>query len=228
MKYTTKNQNEFENLVALHINAFDKRVSQESNLLDDVVVNIKGHQRISNMICFLSLKQDIAVPMACLYLLRNGSFYKFHEFKHILFTSNLLWVAFNYWFAKLFAIQRESPLIQVHVCVTRGHCSTCFYSWTLKPQLFMEWQNKLFANDFGTSGGKCLSHAQKITLDPRKLLKWHLGSCYWLLVAINYNYTSLSHWWNFWVYNTCFIHFIWNTLYKNALPWPSFKSWTST
>jgi hypothetical protein len=64
----------------------------------------------------------------------------------------------------------------------------------------------------------------KITLDSRKLLKWHLGSCYWLLVAINYSYTSLSHWWNFWVYNTYFIHFTWNNFHKNALPW--FRSWT--
>ncbi len=85
----------------------------------------------------------------------------------------------------------------------------------------------MFVNDLGTSGGKCLSHAQKITLDPRKLLKWHLGSCYWLLVARNYNYTSLRHWWNFRGCNTCFIHFIWNNPYENALPWPRFRSWTS-
>jgi hypothetical protein len=41
MKYITNNENEFENLVALHLNAFDKWVGQKSNLLDDVVVNIK-------------------------------------------------------------------------------------------------------------------------------------------------------------------------------------------
>ncbi len=41
MKYITNNENEFENMVALHLNAFDKRVGQKSNLLDDVVVNIK-------------------------------------------------------------------------------------------------------------------------------------------------------------------------------------------
>jgi len=69
MKYTTKNQNEFENLVAFHLNAFDKRVSKKSNLHDNVVVNIKKDHRISNMICFLSSKQDIAVSMACLDLL---------------------------------------------------------------------------------------------------------------------------------------------------------------
>ncbi len=43
------------------------------------------------------------------------------EFKPILFTSNLFQVTFNCSCAKLFVIQRESPLIQFHVCVTRGH-----------------------------------------------------------------------------------------------------------
>jgi hypothetical protein len=102
MKYTTKNQNEFENLVALHLNAFDKRISQEFNLLNDVVVNIKGHQRIYKMTCFLSSSQDIAVPMGCLYLLRSGFFYNFHEFamlfiKHLLDTlmnANIMEVSF--------------------------------------------------------------------------------------------------------------------------------------
>ncbi len=89
MKYTTKNQNEFENLVALHLSAFHKWVSQESNLLDNVDFNIKGHQRISSMICSLSFKQEIVVPMACLYLLRGDPFYKFHEFV-MLFIKHLL------------------------------------------------------------------------------------------------------------------------------------------
>jgi len=41
MKYIY-NENEFENPVALHLNAFNKRACWKSNLLDDVVVNIKG------------------------------------------------------------------------------------------------------------------------------------------------------------------------------------------
>jgi hypothetical protein len=43
MKYTTKNHNEVENLHAFHLSAFDKWFSEESNLPDDVIVNIKGH-----------------------------------------------------------------------------------------------------------------------------------------------------------------------------------------
>ncbi len=42
MKYITKNQNEFGNLVAFHLNAFDKWVNKKSNLHDDGVVNIKN------------------------------------------------------------------------------------------------------------------------------------------------------------------------------------------
>jgi len=42
MKYTTKNQNEFENLVAIHLSAFNKHISQKSNLPNNVNINIKG------------------------------------------------------------------------------------------------------------------------------------------------------------------------------------------
>jgi len=41
VKYITNNESEFQNQVALHLNAFDKLVGQKSNLLDDVVINIK-------------------------------------------------------------------------------------------------------------------------------------------------------------------------------------------
>jgi hypothetical protein len=65
MKYTTNNQNEFENLATLHLSAFNKWVNQKSNLFDNVDMNMKGRQKISSMICF-----KIVVLM----------FYEFHEF----------------------------------------------------------------------------------------------------------------------------------------------------
>jgi len=80
MKYTTNNQNESKNLATLHLSAFNKWVSQKSNLPNNVDINIKGHQKISSMICFMSFKQEIAILMAWLYLLPGGPFYKFHEF----------------------------------------------------------------------------------------------------------------------------------------------------
>jgi hypothetical protein len=76
-------------LATLHLSAFNKQVNWESNLLDDVVVNIKGHKRISSTVCSLSFKQEIAVPMACLYLLQGSPFYKSHEFA-MLFIRHLL------------------------------------------------------------------------------------------------------------------------------------------
>ncbi len=79
-KIYNKNQNEFENIVALHLSAFNKWVGWESNLLNIVIVNIKGHQKILSMICFMCSKQEIVALMACLYLLRNGPFYESHEF----------------------------------------------------------------------------------------------------------------------------------------------------
>jgi hypothetical protein len=88
-KYSTKNQNEFENLITFHLSAFDKRVGRECNLHDNVIVlNIKGHQRISSMICFLLSKQEITTPMT-LYLFRGGHFYMSHEFA-MLFIKHLL------------------------------------------------------------------------------------------------------------------------------------------
>jgi len=94
MKYTTKNQNEFENLATLHLNAFDKQISQKSNLLDNVDINIKGHLRISSMVCSLSSKQKIVAPMTCLYLLQGGPFYEFHKFV-MLFMKHLLNILMN-------------------------------------------------------------------------------------------------------------------------------------
>ncbi len=56
------------------------------------------------------------------------------KFKPILLTSNLFRATFNCSCAKLFAIQRESPPIQFHACVTRGHCSiiSVLEHWSLK------------------------------------------------------------------------------------------------
>jgi hypothetical protein len=53
--YKTYNQNqiEFENIVAFHFTAFNKWVGWKSNLPNNVIVNIKGHQKILSMICSL-------------------------------------------------------------------------------------------------------------------------------------------------------------------------------
>jgi hypothetical protein len=90
MKYRTNNQNEFENLATLYLSAFDKWVSQKSNLPNNVDINIKGCQKISSMICFLSSKQKIATLMARLYLLWGDPFYEFQEFV-MLFIKYLLY-----------------------------------------------------------------------------------------------------------------------------------------
>jgi hypothetical protein len=48
------------------------------------------------------------------------------KFEPIIFTSNLFQVAFTCSCAKLFAIEREFPLIQFHAWVTRGQRSILF------------------------------------------------------------------------------------------------------
>jgi len=76
MKYTTKNQNEFKSIATLHLNAFNKHVHIESNLFNHIATNIKGCHRISNMVCFISSKQEIMTSMACTYLLQDGPLYE--------------------------------------------------------------------------------------------------------------------------------------------------------
>jgi hypothetical protein len=88
-----QNQNEFENIVALHLSAFNKWVDLEFNFPNNVV-NIKRRQKILSMICFMSSNQEIVALMACLYLLWNGPFYESHEFA-ILFIRHFLNILMN-------------------------------------------------------------------------------------------------------------------------------------
>jgi hypothetical protein len=69
---------------------------RDSNLFNNVVVNINGWQRIWNMICFMSSKQEIVIMMACkyIYLHQGGPFYKSHEFS-MLFIKHLLDILMN-------------------------------------------------------------------------------------------------------------------------------------
>ncbi len=58
-KIYNKNQNEFKNIVALHLSAFNKWVGWESNLFNIVIVNIKGHQKILSMIFFCVINKRL-------------------------------------------------------------------------------------------------------------------------------------------------------------------------
>ncbi len=129
--------------------------------------------------------------------------------------------------AKLFFIQKESPPIQFHVCVTKGHHLILFVPerWSLN----------------------CLHHEKTICLlmilelvvempimctknnsRPKEVVNGTLGHVIGYQLPKNCNYTSPNHWWNLWVYNTCLIHITWNSFHKFAWPWPNFRSWTST
>jgi hypothetical protein len=41
------------------LSAFDKQVSQKSNLFNDVAINIKGHKKISSMVFFCPLSKRL-------------------------------------------------------------------------------------------------------------------------------------------------------------------------
>lgn len=90
MKYIINNENESENLVALHLNAFNKHVGLKSNILDDVVVNIKdvkGYQ-VGYVYCpFIS--RIFQLQWHVFHLFQGCPFYESHEFS-MLFIIHLL------------------------------------------------------------------------------------------------------------------------------------------
>jgi hypothetical protein len=60
-----------------------------SSVPTDLLAQIQRRQRISSMVFSLSSKQEIATPMACLYLLWSSPFSKSHGFA-MLFIGHLL------------------------------------------------------------------------------------------------------------------------------------------
>lgn len=91
MKYCTKPQNEIENPVALHLHAYDKASSNCDELADSFSA---GRKRIQSMCCTLSNGQEVAAPLAALYLLRESPFYSSHEFA-ALHLDSIVNVLFN-------------------------------------------------------------------------------------------------------------------------------------
>jgi hypothetical protein len=66
---------------------------------------------------FLSSKQDIAILMACLYLLRGGSFYEFHEFA-MLFIKHLLDILMNANIMELSLVKSKNGDVAIYTPTT--------------------------------------------------------------------------------------------------------------
>ncbi|OWZ01018.1 hypothetical protein PHMEG_00027673 [Phytophthora megakarya] len=77
MKYSTKNQKDVENPLALHIGAFEKAQSNADASLNAVQA---GRRCMQSMCCSLSNAHEVAAPMASLYLLRSSAFYSSTSF----------------------------------------------------------------------------------------------------------------------------------------------------
>lgn len=80
LKYTTKPQNTLENPLAIHVHAFDKAYLKRGQ--SDTMIKA-GKRCIQSMCCALSKPQEIAAPMAALYLLRQSPFYTSTKFQKI-------------------------------------------------------------------------------------------------------------------------------------------------
>lgn len=73
LKYATKPQKTLENPLAIYVHAFDKASSKRSPA--DGAVDA-GKRCIQSMCCALSKPQEVAAPLAALYVLRGSPFYK--------------------------------------------------------------------------------------------------------------------------------------------------------
>jgi hypothetical protein len=79
--YATKNQNKVEDMVTLYVNAFEKASKRTVN--PEETDEVRGRRTINSMLNTLTTPQDIAEPMAALYLLRGSPFYFSHVFSDL-------------------------------------------------------------------------------------------------------------------------------------------------
>ncbi len=73
------------------------------------------------MVCFLSYKQKITVPMACLYLLRGSPVYKSHEFA-MLFIRHLLDVLINANIMEAALVRSKNGNVAIYTPTTNYSC----------------------------------------------------------------------------------------------------------
>jgi hypothetical protein len=92
------------------------------------------------------------------------------EFKTIILTSNLLRIAFKLFMCKTICHTRGISTNTIPCSCHEGPPFDSFYSWVLKPQLFIQWQKQFVCQWFWNLRWECLSCAHTKILDPRKLL----------------------------------------------------------
>ena len=84
LKYSTKSQNKTEKELAMYIDAFNKAVSKPDNSAKKMILSMMIH---------LNQYQEIASPLASLYILNNSSVYYSHKFINVYIHTilSMLW-----------------------------------------------------------------------------------------------------------------------------------------
>ncbi|OWY96601.1 hypothetical protein PHMEG_00033094, partial [Phytophthora megakarya] len=83
VKYCFKRQNPVENQVALSLAAFAKAASKMNCLPADTSPMEKGYKMLGSMLYTLTNGQEVAAPMAALYLLNESPFWFSHPFVRV-------------------------------------------------------------------------------------------------------------------------------------------------
>ncbi|KAG1694469.1 hypothetical protein DVH05_028660 [Phytophthora capsici] len=82
-KYCMKNQNAVENRIALSIAAFTKGVRSANHLPSDSSTETRGHRILGSMLYSITNAQEVAAPLAALYIRRESPFWFSHKIIHI-------------------------------------------------------------------------------------------------------------------------------------------------
>lgn len=83
IKYCFKHQNPVENQAALSLAAFAKAVTKSNALPPDTSAMERGYRILGSMLYTVTNGQEIAAPMAALYILHETPFWFSHEFVHV-------------------------------------------------------------------------------------------------------------------------------------------------
>lgn len=88
-KYCKKPQNSVENQLALSLAAFNKASVSADRLPSDAPAETRGYRIIASMLYSLTNGQEVAAPMAALYILRDSPFWFSHDVLYVNFRQLL-------------------------------------------------------------------------------------------------------------------------------------------
>lgn len=83
IKYCMKNQNPIENQAALSLAAFAKAAAKTNSLPSEATLLERGYKILGSMLYSVTNGQEVAAPMAALFILRESPCWFSHDFMHV-------------------------------------------------------------------------------------------------------------------------------------------------